>query len=31
MAIWLVSAQASLFQPFRLDVIFNRNRKLQEG
>src|SRR6516225_9323355 len=31
MAIWLVSAQASLFQPFRLDVIFNRSRKLQEG
>jgi drug/metabolite transporter (DMT)-like permease len=30
-AIWLVSAQASLFQPFRLDVIFSRSRKLQEG
>ena len=30
-AIWLVSRQTALFQPFRLDVIFNRNRKLQEG
>jgi drug/metabolite transporter (DMT)-like permease len=30
-AIWLVSAQASLFQPFPVDVIFNRSRKLQEG
>jgi len=31
MAIWLVSGQASLFQPFGLDAISNRNRKLQEG
>jgi drug/metabolite transporter (DMT)-like permease len=30
-AIWLVSAQASLFQPFRLDAISNRSRNLQEG
>jgi hypothetical protein len=30
-AIWLVSGQASFFQPFRLDAIFNRSRKLQEG
>ena len=31
MAISLVSAQASLFQPFRLDAISNRSRNLQEG
>jgi len=30
-AIWLVSRQTALFQPFRLDAIFNRSRKLQEG
>jgi len=30
-AIWLVSGQRSLFQPFRLDAISNRGRKLQEG
>jgi len=30
-AIWLVSRQTALFQPFRLDVISNRSRNLQEG
>jgi drug/metabolite transporter (DMT)-like permease len=31
LAIWLVSRQASLFHPFRLDAISNRSTNLQEG